>query len=317
MEHSIVIGEPSPNKKEGEIMAWRPTEFLTEGELDNTTPGKVTGWLRFAGMNEKVTLKLEGNFHRDIRGAKIRLKHDAIANEQDAEKYLEGFTQHQTGKTGDITAGLPPQDYTDYPYIEWFDPENGRVVIELEPDQIQVVGMPIPAIESDPISREQQNENMKGYMESMAHDLHIPVENAVCVRGKSQGQVAGYVGRHTAVGGMKLLPQEIRKKLPPLNAQEDKGPQAVAYLKLFTPDANFTWWITEGSPITDANGNEVDYHFFGLVHGQCKELGYISLKELESVRGPMGLPIERDLHWQPKTLAEIAPELFDSINPNE
>jgi hypothetical protein len=24
----------------------------------------------------------------------------------------------------------------------------------------------------------------------------------------------------------------------------------------------------------------------------------------------MGLPIERDLHWQPKTLEEIAPEMF-------
>ena len=313
MEHSIVIGEPSPNKKEGEIMAWRPTEFLTEGELDNTTPGKVTGWLRFAGMNEKVTFDLEGNFHRDIRGAKIRFKRDAITNEQDAETYMEGFTQHQTGKVGDITAGLPPQDYTDYPYVEWFDPGNGRVVIELEPDQIEVVGMPIPAIESDPISREQQKENMKDYMESLAHELHIPAENAICMNSKSLGQVAEQVRKHT---GMKLLPQDIRKQLPPLNAQEDKGPQAVAYLKLFTPDANFTWWITEGSPITDDNGNEVDYHFFGLVQGQCKELGYISLRELEGVRGPMGLPNERDLHWQPKTLAEIAPELFDSINPN-
>ncbi len=28
-------------------MAWRPTEYLLEGELDNTTPGKVTGWMQF------------------------------------------------------------------------------------------------------------------------------------------------------------------------------------------------------------------------------------------------------------------------------
>ena len=34
------------------------------------------------------------------------------------------------------------------------------------------------------------------------------------------------------------------------------------------------------------------------------------LSELESVRGPMGLPIERDLWWKPKTLAEVAPEMF-------
>ena len=39
-------------------MAWRPTEYLIEGELDNTTPGKVTGWMSFAGMKEKVTFDI-------------------------------------------------------------------------------------------------------------------------------------------------------------------------------------------------------------------------------------------------------------------
>jgi hypothetical protein len=46
------------------------------------------------------------------------------------------------------------------------------------------------------------------------------------------------------------------------------------------------------------------------VDGLVKELGYFSLSELEEVRGPLGLPIERDLYWQPKTLIEIAPEMF-------
>jgi len=39
-------------------MAWRPTEYLIEGELDNTNPGKVTGWMRFAGLKDKVTFDL-------------------------------------------------------------------------------------------------------------------------------------------------------------------------------------------------------------------------------------------------------------------
>ena len=54
-------------------MAWRPHEILIEGELDNTVPGKVTGWIRFVGMNEVVKLDLLGDFHRDIRGTKVRL----------------------------------------------------------------------------------------------------------------------------------------------------------------------------------------------------------------------------------------------------
>jgi hypothetical protein len=52
---------------------------------------------------------------------------------------------------------------------------------------------------------------------------------------------------------------------------------------------------------------------FGLVDGHAKELGYVSLNELMSVRGPMGLPIERDLYWSPKKLGDIAPELFASM----
>ena len=43
---------------------------------------------------------------------------------------------------------------------------------------------------------------------------------------------------------MKLLTQEIRKKLPPLYSQEDKGGKAVVYLKMFTPDSNWTWLAT-------------------------------------------------------------------------
>jgi hypothetical protein len=45
--------------------------------------------------------------------------------------------------------------------------------------------------------------------------------------------------------------------------------------------------------------------FFGLVSGFEVEYGYFSLKELDEARGPMGLPIERDLQFEPKTLREL------------
>jgi len=105
---------------------------------------------------------------------------------------------------------------------------------------------------------------------------------------------------------MKLLTEEIKKKLPPLYAQDGKDGKAIAYVKFFTPDSNWTWYATE------FDGQDT---FFGLVEGHCKELGYFSLNELQSVKGALGLPIERDLYWQPKTLEEIAPELFKSTNP--
>ena len=106
---------------------------------------------------------------------------------------------------------------------------------------------------------------------------------------------------------MKLLTEGIRKTLPPLYGQDGKGGDAVAYLRLFTPDSSWTWHITEGSPEGD------DFIFFGLVDGHEKELGYVSLSELQSVRGPMGLPIERDLHFRPTKLKDIAPEMFKDI----
>jgi len=107
--------------------------------------------------------------------------------------------------------------------------------------------------------------------------------------------------------GMKLLTNEIRKKLPPLYTQESLGPKAVVYVKFFAPDSSpWTWYPTE------FDGKDT---FFGLVVGNVKELGYFSLAELQSVRGSMGLPIERDLYWNPKTLVEIAPELFTSVDP--
>lgn len=294
-------------------MAWRINPYLIEGELDNTQLGKVTGWMRFAGMNETVVLNLKGDFHRDVRGAKIHLMGDASPTQPpaDAQPAMEGFAVGQVGKVGNITAGLPPLDYVNYPYIEWYSEENGRVLIELETPQVEVIGKPIPACESDPISRDQQNRNMSEFLGELATELNLPKEHVVCITGDRVIQ-AGVRSAGRKVRGMKLLTKQIRQKLPPLYAQEDKGGKAIVHLKLFTPDGSFTWYLTEGSPIMDDRGKEVDFHFFGLVDGLEKELGYVALSELQNVRGPLGLPMERDLWWEPKTLEEIAPEMFRS-----
>ena len=44
--------------------------------------------------------------------------------------------------------------------------------------------------------------------------------------------------------------------------------------------------------------------FFGYVKGDFDEYGTFSLSELESVRGAMGLTIERDIHFRSKPLSE-------------
>jgi hypothetical protein len=170
-------------------MAWRPARFLIEGMLDNTRPKKVTGWMKFAGLKERVTFDLEGDFHRDIRGARIRFTGDAEggpekAGTEEAKEYMKDFAQHQTGKAGDMTAGLPPADYVSgYCYLEWYSEENGRVVIELDQNKVKVLGRPLPASETEPVSREEQARNMARFLAELAREANIPAQNAVCISG--------------------------------------------------------------------------------------------------------------------------------------
>jgi len=107
-----------------------------------------------------------------------------------------------------------------------------------------------------------------------------------------------------------LITQEIRNQLPKLYSGEEKGLDAIAHIKFFTPDSGWTWYASEGSPVDedgfyDTDKAKVDFLFFGLVAGQEVELGYFALSELEGARGPTGLSIERDLHFEPKTLKDL------------
>lgn len=98
---------------------------------------------------------------------------------------------------------------------------------------------------------------------------------------------------------MKLLTKELQANIPHLYATEKQADPMVV-VKFFTPDSNWTWYITEGQP----EGYN-DWRFFGLVAGHEVEMGYVLLSELESARGPLGLKIERDLHWTPTPLSEV------------
>lgn len=76
----------------------------------------------------------------------------------------------------------------------------------------------------------------------------------------------------------------------------------IAYVKFFTPDAGWTWYATGGSPEGD------DFLFFGYVIGVEAEWGTFLLSELLSVRGRLGLAVERDLHFRVRPVSEIIGE---------
>ncbi len=93
---------------------------------------------------------------------------------------------------------------------------------------------------------------------------------------------------------MKLIPED--HTIPVLYSMEDEE-DPLCQIKLFTPDANWTWYVIE---IDDANDL-----CFGYVVGLENELGYFTISELEGVRGALGLPVERDLSFTPTLLSEV------------
>ena len=90
-----------------------------------------------------------------------------------------------------------------------------------------------------------------------------------------------------------LMTKELEKKLSkyPLGSQALKGMDAEVIVKYFNPCGAGTWLITEGEK--QENG---DWLLFGYCHIFEWEWGYAMLSELESVKLPFGLSIERELY---------------------
>ncbi len=105
---------------------------------------------------------------------------------------------------------------------------------------------------------------------------------------------------HSGLRRHKLMTKELADTIPPLYANdgEDDPDAVLARVKLFTPYANWTWYITEWEAETGL--------CFGLVEGFETELGYFSLDELAEATVLGSVPaVERDLYWEPQTLGEI------------
>lgn len=109
---------------------------------------------------------------------------------------------------------------------------------------------------------------------------------------------------------MKLLTKNITNQLiangkdcHPIGGQyysEDMLP----VVKLFTPDANCTWLLSEINP-----------NYLDTAYGLCDlglgfvEFGAVSLTELRSFRDSLGLPVERDFHFKAnKPVSEYSKE---------
>lgn len=103
-----------------------------------------------------------------------------------------------------------------------------------------------------------------------------------------------------------FIPDEAYNQLLANGHQTAGGDQIdpAPVVKLFTPDAGATWLLTE----LDPDDEDVAFGLCDLGLG-FPEMGTVRLSELASVRGRLGLPIERDEHFRgDKTLSAYAAE---------
>ena len=114
---------------------------------------------------------------------------------------------------------------------------------------------------------------------------------------------------------MKLFTKHIHEKLLKngrIHAQFiQSGEAEIAFLpvvKLFTPDGACTWLLTE----LDPEEPDIAFGLCDLGMG-CPELGTVRISELQSVRGALGLPVERDRYFTAtKTISAYADEAWQS-----
>lgn len=89
---------------------------------------------------------------------------------------------------------------------------------------------------------------------------------------------------------MKLLTAELKKKLTKAGYNN-----TTPICKLFTPWGNCTWLLTS----MDEDG--ILYGWADLNMGYVEHGSIATLEEMEAIRGPFGLTVERDLYWSPPT----------------
>jgi len=91
---------------------------------------------------------------------------------------------------------------------------------------------------------------------------------------------------------MKLMTKAIIEKLEKRGHGNEFKDEDEIIVKFFNPMGRGTWYVMEGEK--QSNG---DWFLFGLADLWEKEWGYISLDELQSVKLPLGLGMERDMHF--------------------
>ena len=102
---------------------------------------------------------------------------------------------------------------------------------------------------------------------------------------------------------MKLFTKEIEKKLQEQYQYGNDLEKQIVTAKIFDPMSQWTWYLLNQDP------EDPDY-LWAIVRGFEVEIGSVSKRELETYRGKLGLPLERDLYFRPRLAIEVYKELL-------
>jgi hypothetical protein len=144
-----------------------------------------------------------------------------------------------------------------------------------------------PSTHSQPTTEENMSNHFKPLPKAMVQPAPYREDTSKAAASDIAGYVAGKGSAHEYIPAWMTI--------PPLYAAENQE-NPLALIKLFTPDSSWTWYVLE------YDGQDT---LFTLFVGQETALGYTSLGELRSVRGPLKLPIERDLWFAPTPVTEL------------
>jgi hypothetical protein len=121
------------------LMTLRLDGLVVRGEIDNTRPYSVCGWLKLRGHRTPLTLNLTGDCGPTLKGLRVRFEHPVPPDDRDDEAPdLSELAWQQIGPTGAM--GLVPTE-AGQPgrlSLEWFS-QNGRVTLELTDPVLEAV----------------------------------------------------------------------------------------------------------------------------------------------------------------------------------
>jgi hypothetical protein len=101
---------------------------------------------------------------------------------------------------------------------------------------------------------------------------------------------------------MKLLTKEIEQAFIRQGDTSRKKTEDIQVIcKWFNPVGAGTWYVYE----RDSEDPDIFWVFADLGDSMLAECGTVSLKELQTLNLPLGMSIERDIHFSPCSLASV------------